>query len=59
MIVGSLVVQIVGMHGIGQQHQGEHILHSVWYPALLEGDPSRRHHHSGVVGVRACQTAWI
>jgi hypothetical protein len=31
------MAQIVGVHGIGQQHRGEHQLHEEWYPALLDG----------------------
>ena len=31
------MARIVGVHGIGQQHQGEHSLYQVWYPALLDG----------------------
>jgi hypothetical protein len=31
------MAQVVGVHGIGQQHQGEHQIHQVWYPALLDG----------------------
>jgi hypothetical protein len=34
---GAVVAQIVGVHGVGQQHQGEHRLYQTWYPALLDG----------------------
>ncbi len=28
---------IVGVHGIGQQNKGEHVLQTLWQPALLDG----------------------
>lgn len=31
------MTRVVMVHGIGQQHKGEHTLLTTWYPALLDG----------------------
>lgn len=31
------MAQVVGVHGVGQQHQGPNQLHQAWYPALADG----------------------
>jgi hypothetical protein len=35
--LGAQVAQVVGVHGVGQQHQGPNQLHHTWYPALADG----------------------